>query len=119
MNHKYSSPSLYAYLILFAFFLPLPPACIDDPEVDPGIQNARTPLMGETLTINALTASSVTLTATVVQANGATVTERGFCWSEQKNPTVDNNAKAFGNGIGEYQGTVDKLVNGRAYYFRP
>lgn len=119
MNHKYSSPSLYAYLILFAFFLTLPPACIDDPEVDPGIQNARTPLMGETLTINALTASSVTLTATVVQANGATVTERGFCWSEQKNPTVDNNAKAFGNGIGEYQGTVDKLVNGRAYYFRP
>ena len=78
MNQKYLP---YAFLsLLFTLFLTLPSACIDDPEVEPGIQNARTPQMGETVTINALTASSVTLTATVVQANGAAVTERGFCW---------------------------------------
>ena len=117
MNHPYPS---YASLILFALLLLiLPQACIDDPEVEPGVQNARIPLLGETVTINALTASSVTLTATVVQANGATVTERGFCWSERQAPTINDRTKAFGGGIGEYQGTVDGLINGRDYYIRP
>ena len=117
MNQKYLP---YAFLsLLFTLFLTLPSACIDDPEVEPGIQNAHTPQMGETVTINALTASSVTLTATVVQANGAAITERGFCWSEQAHPTVDHHTKVFGKGIGEYQGTVDGLVNGRDYYIRP
>ena len=115
MNHK--SPLLL--LVPFLFLLTLPVACIDDPEVEPGIQNARIPLMGETVTINALTASSVTLTASVARANGARVTERGFCWSESQHPTVDHHAKTFGSGIGEYQGTVEGLVNGRSYYIRP
>ena len=117
MNHPYPS---YASLILFALLLLIfPQACIDDPEVEPGVQNARIPLLGETVTINALTASSVSLTATVVQANGATVTERGFCWSERQAPTINDRTKAFGGGIGEYQGTVDGLINGRDYYIRP
>ena len=105
--------------LLSLLLLLLPTACIDDPEVEPGIRNARAPLMSEALTINALTASSVTLTSGVQHANGANVTERGFCWSERQAPTVDDNARAFGNGIGEYQGTIDGLVNGRDYYFRP
>ena len=51
MNQKYLP---YAFLsLLFTLFLTLPSACIDDPEVEPGIQNARTPQMGETVTINA------------------------------------------------------------------
>ena len=75
--------------------------CIDDPKVEPGIQNAKIPQLGTTVKIER-TASSITLTASVEKANGAAVEERGLCWSKKNNPTVrPDSAQAFGKGLGE------------------
>ena len=70
------------YIFLIVLFCGFFYGCIDDPKVEPGIQNAKIPQLGTTVKIER-TATSITLTASVEKANGAAVEERGLCWSKK------------------------------------
>ena len=73
------------YIFLIVLFCGFFYGCIDDPKVEPGIQNAKIPQLGTTVKIER-TATSITLTASVEKANGAAVEERGLCWSKKAVP---------------------------------
>ena len=95
------------YIFLIVLFCGFFYGCIDDPKVEPGIQNAKIPQLGTTVKIER-TATSITLTASVEKANGAAVEERGLCWSKKSSPTVrPDSAQAFGKGLGEFSGTIE------------
>ena len=70
MKHIYS-----LFSILFAALLMA--GCVNDPDIDGGIRNAKKPSV-KTDEILKSTASSVTVSGEVLQENGAPVTEAGF-----------------------------------------
>ena len=49
---------------------------------------------------------------------GATVSERGLCWSTNQNPTTADNKKAEGSGSGNFTSTISGLTPGTTYYVR-
>ena len=82
---------IYAIVLGIISFIGLLPGCVDDPEMDTRLQNAKAPEVSETTLEGEIGASSITLTAQIIQENGLPVTECGVCWSvqEQTQP-IDN-----------------------------
>lgn len=73
-------------------------------------------------TISTVTLSSsgatISMTANVLSDGGATVTERGVCWSTSQNPTTSSDHTAdSGTGTGEFTVT-GSLTPGATYYVR-
>ena len=62
--------------------------------------------------------TSVTLGGNVTKENGASVTERGVCWSTSTNPTISNSKKTVGSGTGTFTIEITGLSNGVTYYVR-
>ena len=54
----------------------------------------------------------------VTADNGATVTERGVCWSTSHNPTVGGDHAAAGSGTGTFTADLSGLTPGGTYYIR-
>ena len=54
----------------------------------------------------------------VTSDGGATVTERGICWSTSHNPTIDGTHKTNGSGTGSYSVSMSGLTQGTKYYVR-
>lgn len=54
----------------------------------------------------------------VVCENGASVTERGLCWSISPNPTLDDFHEVNGNGAGPFTGLMTDLLPVTTYYVR-
>ena len=54
----------------------------------------------------------------VTSGGGATVTDRGVCWSTTPNPTIDSNHLSVSNGMGSFNVLVGGLVTGTTYYIR-
>ena len=68
-------------------------------------------------------ATNITMTSAMVQGNvtadgGATVTERGVCWSTSHTPTIDSEHKTNGSGIGSYTVSITGLTQYTKYYVR-
>lgn len=65
---------------------------------------------------------SVTLSATVSVRGDETVTikERGFCWSNTNvvDPDITNDHQSFGDGDGDFEGTIDGLKSNVSYSVR-
>ena len=82
---------IYVIVLGIISFIGLLPGCVDDPEMDTRLQNAKAPEVSETTLEGEIGASSITLTAQIMQENGLPVTECGVCWSvqEQTQP-IDN-----------------------------
>jgi hypothetical protein len=58
-------------------------------------------------------------TGKVVSSGGYTVlTSRGFCWSENRNPTIEDNKVPYGVTNGTYQTTLTFPVANKTYYVR-
>ncbi len=49
---------------------------------------------------------------------GATVTERGVCWSTNPNPTIADNKTVDGSGVGSFTSTISDLKTNTTYYVR-
>ena len=62
--------------------------------------------------------TSVTLGGNITNDNGATVTERGVCYSTSTNPTISNSKKAVGSGTGTFSTNITGLSDGITYYVR-
>ena len=62
--------------------------------------------------------SSVTLEGTIVDDNGATVTEQGVCWATTENPTVSDNKVVADNETTSFSLSITGLEKGTIYYVR-
>jgi len=63
--------------------------------------------------------NSATGHATVTLDGGATVTDRGFCWSTKTTiPTLSDNVLPIGKGTGDFSDVMKDLVEGPTYYVR-
>jgi len=54
----------------------------------------------------------------VVSDGGATVTERGICWSTTQNPTISDSHVASGSGLGSFSAAMTGLSLNTTYYVR-
>jgi hypothetical protein len=55
----------------------------------------------------------------VLADGGSEVNTRGFCWSLQSNPTINNEKTAESGGNGAYQHLIKPLEQKTLYYVRP
>ncbi len=62
--------------------------------------------------------STVTLGGIVTATGGADIVERGVVWSNNENPTVSDNKKVIGKGIGNFSTTISGLSPSDMYYVR-
>lgn len=112
----------HIYLFLSAFiFLSILSGCIEDPDMDTRLQNAKAPEISET-TQGKVYASAIELKASVLKENGTPVLECGVCWSDQKetNPkdNLANNRKVKAEKVekGEFTVTISGLQDKTDYY---
>lgn len=96
--------------------------CIEDPAMTSDVIGAKEPEFDGAFEITGITASTITVKATVSKANGDEVTERGFLYSLSNMPSFDNGSDQIidsGTGTGEYSLTIEGLTNNKRYYIRP
>ncbi len=107
--------NIYLFFLCIVFCMT---GCVNDPELEGGIQNAKAPSV-QTNEILKSTASSVTVSGEVLRENGAPVTEAGFCWSLESTFTLANdNKKAVSTRKRSYEATIENLKNDEDYYIR-
>lgn len=69
-------------------------------------------------TVTKIKEVSATGNGNVTHDGGATVTERGFVYSTDENPTTDDSKITIAGTTGAYTGTLSGLVAGTTYYVR-
>ena len=65
-----------------------------------------------------ITQTTATSGGNVTDDGGATVTERGICWSTSPSPTVNGSHATNGNGTGSYTAEMTGLSANTTYYVR-
>lgn len=71
-----------------------------------------------TSSITNITQTTSTVGGNVTSDGGATVTERGVCYSTSQNPTVDNSKVQIGSGTGTFTSNITGLTANTTYYVR-
>lgn len=72
----------------------------------------------ETNEVTEITPTTATSGGTISSDGGATVTERGVCWSENQNPTIADNKTTDGSGAGSFTSAISGLTANTTYYVR-
>lgn len=72
----------------------------------------------KTDSVNNITATGFTAFGTVVSDCDIPVTARGFCYSTQQYPTIEDEHTTVGKGLGSFQGNIRNLKVGTIYYVR-
>lgn len=77
----------------------------------------------EAPTVSTITAGPATMTTIPVQGNvtsngGSPILERGFCWSLQNTPTIDNDKVTVAAGLGTFDEVIEELIPNGKYYVR-
>ena len=65
-----------------------------------------------------ITATSASCSANITDDGGATITERGICWSTSQYPTISSFHASVGNGTGTYTALLSDLTPSTTYYVR-
>lgn len=76
------------------------------------------PMEVRTISVSDVTASRVKAEGEVIRDGGLEVTESGFCWGTEHNPTIDGLHTKVGVGVSEYSGYFSGLERGRTHYVR-
>jgi len=71
-----------------------------------------------TSNVTDITSNSAVCGGEVISDGGASVTERGICWSTTSNPTISNHHANNGTGTGSYSVTITDLSPNTRYYVR-
>lgn len=74
--------------------------------------------MIETVGVPIFTNSSATCYGLIGSDNGYTVTERGFCYSNEIDPTTEDPHISCGAGSGSFEGQLTLLMGSKRYYLR-
>ncbi|MDR1813880.1 MAG: hypothetical protein LBR18_03415 [Tannerella sp.] len=96
--------------------------CMENPDFTQELINAGAPVFKGSSTVRiSVTASYIEISAEIEKENGATISERGFCYGTSANPTVENSSKAVvaASGVGVYQAKIEGLSSNTTYYVRP
>jgi hypothetical protein len=113
-NNKY-----IVFIFAVGLFFGVLTGCMQNPEFTTDVKNAAKPELGEISRWDQ-TASAITLTASVVNANGYRVIEQGFCWSATEMPdTIDNKTSVDVGADGSFTATIEGLQANTNYYIRP
>ncbi len=70
------------------------------------------------VTVGEVTMSTADCRAEITSDGGSEVTERGFCWSNEEEPDMDDNVLVEGAGTGSYTLQLTNLRPARVYYVR-
>ena len=98
---------------------------MDEPDMDTDVRNATPPsirlLTGTSEEyVLGITATTITLQAEVLSANGLPVEAYGVCWGLDPSPVVESgDTVVSGTGIGAYVATAVGLEADTTYYVRP
>lgn len=106
------------YILLGLILLILPVSCLDDPDGDGGIYNAKAPEVETDASNIKVTATTIELAGKVIRENGRKVNERGFLYGNVT-PLSFANAQRMvdeGSGKGDFSGTITQLLNDTVYY---
>lgn len=68
--------------------------------------------------VTVFTQTTANLSGEVSDDGGATVTERGFCWSTNAGPSISDSVKKVGSGKGAFNTQIGNLMLGTKYYVR-
>jgi uncharacterized protein (TIGR02145 family) len=88
--------------------------CTKDDDVT---QDVTIPVL-TTNEVSAITQTTATSGGTITSDDGATVTERGVCWSTSQNPTITDNKTTDGTGAGSFTSNITNLTANTTYYIR-
>ena len=78
-----------------------------------------TPATVSTNSIYSITQNSAYCSGNISDDGGATVTERGFCYSNStSSPTISSSKVSSGTGIGSFYTNITQLSSGTTYYVR-
>lgn len=69
------------------------------------------------LTVGNIGSDSVSVGASA-SGNGSAITNRGFCWSTEANPDINDATVNTGQGDGAFSSTITGLSQGTTYYVR-
>lgn len=72
----------------------------------------------DTDTIIEYTETGVVVVGSVIYDGGLEITERGFCWNTENEPTIDNNKVSCGSGMGSFEKEISGLEANKKYYTR-
>ena len=68
--------------------------------------------------ISNITETEATVGGNVLSDGGASVTEKGICWSTSPNPTIENDHTVDGFGLGNFVSYMQGLTHNTKYYVR-
>ena len=71
-----------------------------------------------TTAISGTTSTTASSGGTITADGGATITQRGVCWSTNHNPTISDNKTTDGTGIGTFISNISGLSSNTIYYIR-
>lgn len=82
-------------------------------------EDEKTEPVLSTSSVNGITATSAISGGNIISDGGATVTERGVCWSISQNPTIADSKSTNGStGTGSFTGNISGLTSNITYYVR-
>lgn len=76
------------------------------------------PAVLTTTELSGVTATSFRSGGNITYDGGSAITDRGVCWSKNKNPTILDSRTYDGTGTGSFISNVTGLVPGATYYIR-
>ena len=71
-----------------------------------------------TTPVESITTTTAITGGNITHDGGASVTERGVCWSTTQSPTINNSKQTAGTGKGSFTNTITGLKTGTLYYIR-
>jgi hypothetical protein len=71
-----------------------------------------------TKNITSISAMGAVTGGTIVSTGGGTISDKGICWGESENPTVNDNKITNGTGSSAYSSAIITAVPGTMYYVR-
>ncbi|HTZ17675.1 MAG TPA: SBBP repeat-containing protein, partial [Dissulfurispiraceae bacterium] len=83
-----------------------------------GTSGASAPTVTTNPTITGITETAATSGGNVADDGGATVMERGVCWSTSTNPSKSDTCSSDGSGTGEFVSALSGLDPGQTYHVR-
>jgi len=103
-----TAPSILSLLLLLAAFILLNTSCRKE---------YRLP-MPHTYKISSITHTTAQCKSMIVSDGGDDITERGVCWSTNKNPTISDNKTVDGKDTGTFISIITGLTANADYYVR-
>ncbi len=84
---------------------------------DDATKDATIPVL-TTTEVTEVTQTTATSGGVITSDGGATVTERGVCWSTSQSPTIADNKTTDGTGAGSFTSAITGLTANTTYYVR-